>query len=189
MGGNPISTYCPLCVSRCGARADVTDGTFVALLPDPSHPTGKAICIKGKAAPEIVYHKSRLLHPLRRTSPKDAADPGWEQITWDEALDMIAERLTTLAASDGPESVGFSSSSPSTSAISDAVDWVQRLIRAFGSPNYCNYVELCGWGRYLAPLYAHRATPTAGSQFELIHDLQSLLTYCSSSLVVGNARK
>jgi anaerobic selenocysteine-containing dehydrogenase len=48
---------------------------------------------------------------------------------------------------------GFSSSSPSTSAISDAVDWVQRLIRAFGSPNYCNYVELCGWGRYFAPLY------------------------------------
>ncbi len=64
----------------------------------------------------------------------------------------------TLAASDGPESVGFSSSSPSTSAISDAVDWVQRLIRAFGSPNYCNYMELCGWGRYLAPLYTFGAS-------------------------------
>ena len=54
--------------------------------------------------------------------------------------------------------MGFSSSSPSTSAISDAVDWVQRLIRAFGSPNYCTYMELCGWGRYLAPLYTFGAS-------------------------------
>jgi anaerobic selenocysteine-containing dehydrogenase len=54
--------------------------------------------------------------------------------------------------------VGFSSSSPSTSAISDAVDWIQRLMRAFGSPNYCSYMELCGWGRYLAPLYTFGAS-------------------------------
>lgn len=158
MGVDPVPTYCPLCVSRCGARAEVTDGTFLALLPDPSHPTGKAICLKGKAAPEIVYHPSRILHPLRRTRPKDAADPGWKRITWDEALDTVAERLKSAAATAGPESVGFSSSSPSTSAISDAVDWIQRLIRVFGSPNYCNYMELCGWGRYLAPLYTFGAS-------------------------------
>lgn len=158
MGEDSVPTYCPLCVSRCGARAELSDGTLLALHPDPSHPTGKAICLKGKAAPEIVYHPSRLLHPLRRTKPKDAGDPGWERITWDEALDAVAVRLRTAAATDGPESVGFSSSSPSTSAISDAVDWVQRLVRAFGSPNYCNYMELCGWGRYLAPLYTFGAS-------------------------------
>ncbi|WP_460715449.1 molybdopterin-containing oxidoreductase family protein [Nocardioides dilutus] len=158
MGADPVPTYCPLCVSRCGARAEVADGRFLALLPDPSHPTGKAICVKGKAAPEIVYHPSRLLHPMKRTSPKDSADPGWERISWDEALDEVAGRLTALAASDGPESVGFSSSSPSTSAISDAIDWVQRLVRCFGSPNFCTYMELCGWGRYLAPLYTFGAS-------------------------------
>ena len=74
VGGDLVPTFCPLCVSRCGARAEVTDGAFRALLPDPSHPTGRAICLKGKAAPEIVYHPSRLLHPLRRTKPKDAPD-------------------------------------------------------------------------------------------------------------------
>ena len=158
VGGELVPTFCPLCVSRCGARAEVTDGDLLALLPDPSHPTGRAICVKGKAAPEIVYHPSRLVHPLRRTRPKDAPDPGWERITWDEALGTVAARLKTAAAAGGPESVGFSSSSPSTSAISDAVDWVQRLIRAFGSPNYCNYMELCGWGRYLAPLYTFGAS-------------------------------
>jgi anaerobic selenocysteine-containing dehydrogenase len=158
MTGASVPTFCPLCVSRCGARADVSDGTLLALHPDPSHPTGSAICLKGKAAPEIVYHPARLLHPLRRTNPKGAPDPGWERITWDEALDAVAARLRKAAAADGPESVGFSTSSPSTSAISDAVDWVQRLIRAYGSPNYCSYMELCGWGRYLAPMYTFGAS-------------------------------
>ncbi|HWI34744.1 MAG TPA: molybdopterin-dependent oxidoreductase [Lapillicoccus sp.] len=158
MGRDPVPTFCPLCVSRCGARAEVSDGTLLALHPDPSHPTGKAICLKGKAAPEIIYHASRLLHPLRRTTPKDAADPGWERITWDEALDAVADRLTSAAATGGPGSVAFSSSSPSTSAISDSVDWIQRLARAFGTPNYSSYMELCGWGRYLAPLYTFGAS-------------------------------
>ncbi len=162
MPGDLVPTFCPLCVSRCGARAEVEDGVFRALLPDPSHPTGKAICLKGKAAPEIVGHPDRLLHPLRRTAPKDAADPGWERIGWDEALDTVAARLRSAAATGGPESVAFSSSSPSTSAISDAIDWIQRLVRAFGSPNFCNYMELCGWGRFLAPLYTFGA-PVPGT--------------------------
>ena len=63
---------------------------LVALEPDPSHPTGQALCVKGKAAPELVHHPERLLHPLRRTNPKGAPDPGWEPISWDEALDLVA---------------------------------------------------------------------------------------------------
>ena len=55
-----IPTYCALCVSRCGAIAVVDDGRFVALEPDPSHPTGQALCAKGRAAPELVYHADRL---------------------------------------------------------------------------------------------------------------------------------
>jgi anaerobic selenocysteine-containing dehydrogenase len=152
-----VPTYCPLCVSRCGALAEVDDGRLLALHPDPSHPTGQALCLKGKAAPDIVAHRERLLHPLRRTAPKDAADPGWEQISWDAALDTIAERLQAAAAAGGPESVAFTSSSPSTSAISDAAAWIQRLVRAFGSPNFSSYMELCGWGRNFAPLYTFGA--------------------------------
>jgi anaerobic selenocysteine-containing dehydrogenase len=148
-----VSTYCPLCVSRCGAKATVRGGTLLALEPDPTHPTGKALCVKGKAAPEIVHHPERLLHPLKRTSPKGAEDPGWQRIPWDEALDEIATRLLTLKRDYGAETVVFGSASPSTSAMSDSVDWVMRLRRAFGSPNQSVYMELCGWGRYLASLY------------------------------------
>ncbi|HET7725486.1 MAG TPA: molybdopterin-dependent oxidoreductase, partial [Propionibacteriaceae bacterium] len=136
-----VPTFCPLCVSRCGATAVVVDGRLESLRPDPSHPTGAALCVKGKAAPEILSHPDRLLYPLRRTTPKGSADPGWERITWDEALDTISRRLRDLAAAYGPESVVFGSSSPSTSAMSDAVDWVMRLRRAFGSPNMSVYME------------------------------------------------
>jgi anaerobic selenocysteine-containing dehydrogenase len=153
-----VPTFCPLCVSRCGATATIADGEFVALGPDPRHPTGQALCVKGKAAPEIVRHPDRLLHPLQRTRPKGDPDPGWQRISWDEALDTVADRLRALAGESGPESVVFGSASPSTSAMSDSIDWVQRLQRAFGTPNLCGYAELCGWGRYFASLYTFGAS-------------------------------
>jgi anaerobic selenocysteine-containing dehydrogenase len=151
-----VATFCPLCVSRCGALATVTNGTF-ALNRDPSHPTGKALCVKGKEAPAITAHPSRLRYPMKRTNPKGSADPGWRQIGWDEALDVVADRLRAMAGEHGPESVVFASVSPSTSAIVDCVDWIQRLARAFGSPNFLTSIELCGWGRYLASMYTFGA--------------------------------
>src|ERR687887_1146357 len=139
-----IPGYCAMCISRCGSIAVVEDGRFVALGTDPSHPTGQALCAKGRAAPELVYHPERLTHPLRRTRPKGDPDPGWERISWDEALDRTAAKLSELAQHHGRESVVFSSVSPSTSAIADSFHWVHRLMRAFGSPNLCASMELCG---------------------------------------------
>jgi len=148
-----IRGYCALCISRCGSIAVVEDGRFVALEPDPSHPTGQALCAKGRAAPELVYHSDRLLYPLKRTRPKGDPDPGWQRISWGEALALTATRLRQLAERYGPESVVFTSVSPSTSAIADSSVWIQRLMRAFGSPNLCGSMELCGWGRAYATRY------------------------------------
>lgn len=153
-----IPGYCALCVSRCGSIAVIEDGRFVALEPDPSHPTGKALCAKGRAAPEFVYHPDRLLYPLKRTRPKGDPDPGWQRISWDEALDLTATRLRQIADEHGRESVVFSVVSPSTSASDDSLAWVQRLTNAFGSPNLCEAMELCGWGRYLATQYTFGAS-------------------------------
>jgi len=150
-----IPGYCALCISRCGAIAVVEHGRFVALEPDPSHPTGQALCAKGRAAPELVYHQDRLLYPLKRTRPKGDPDPGWQRISWDEALELTASRLRQLAEQHGPESVVFSMVSASTSAIADSQPWIQRLMRAFGSPNLCGSMELCGWGRGYASRYTY----------------------------------
>jgi anaerobic selenocysteine-containing dehydrogenase len=145
--------YCGLCIARCGTVATLTDGRFTRLDPDPTHPTGAAICAKGRAAPELVYHKDRLRRPLRRTRPKDDANPGWEEISWDAALDEIAAAMLRIAREHGPEAVAFSQSSGSTTAIADSAAYVRRLMNAFGTPNLVWALDLCGWGRAFATRY------------------------------------
>src|SRR5215470_3978823 len=134
-GTHRVHGYCGLCIARCGCVAVVEDGRFTRLEPDPGHPTGQALCAKGRAGPELVYHPARLTHPLRRTRPKGDRDPGWQRISWEEALGLTAAKLSQLAKQYGPESVVFTLASPSTSASSDSVIWIERLMRAFGSPN------------------------------------------------------
>jgi anaerobic selenocysteine-containing dehydrogenase len=148
-----IPGYCGLCIARCGAVATVQDGRFTRLDPDPSHPTGQALCAKGRASPELAYHQERLTHPLRRTRPKGDPDPGWERISWDEALDMTAAAMRRIAERGGPQGVAFGVSSPSTSAIADSDGFIRRLMNAFGTPNSCSHIEFCGWGRGFATRY------------------------------------
>ncbi|RAW91888.1 molybdopterin-dependent oxidoreductase [Photorhabdus laumondii] len=137
--------YCTLCRSRCGTVNEVRNDTLIKIQQNPKHPTGNAMCMKGKAAPELAHSPNRILHPLRRTNPKGDADPGWEKITWDEALTYVAEKLAFYKAESGAESVAFSVTSPSGTPLSDSLEWIERFIRNFGSPNVCYSTEVCNW--------------------------------------------
>jgi anaerobic selenocysteine-containing dehydrogenase len=154
-GTQRIHGYCGLCIARCGSVAVVEDGRFTRLEPDPAHPTGQALCAKGRAAPELVYHPERLTHPLRRTRPKGDPDPGWERIGWDEALDLTAAAMRRIAERHGPQAVAFSQSSPSTTAIADSAGFVRRLMNAFGTPNAVTSLDVCGWGRAFATRFTY----------------------------------
>jgi anaerobic selenocysteine-containing dehydrogenase len=145
-----VPAFCPLCASRCGCEAVVEDGRLLAIEPDPTHPTGKALCAKGRASPALVEAPDRLLHPMRRTRPKGDPDSGWRRISWDEALDETAAAMRRIASDSGPEAVAFAVTTSSGTAISDAQPWVDRLINAFGSPNNCNAWEICAWHRQYA---------------------------------------
>lgn len=145
-----IPSFCTQCRSRCGCVAVVDDGRLTAIEPDPSHPTGAKLCPKGRAAPELVYHPDRLTTPLRRTAPKGAADPGWQPISWDAALDEIAERMAGIKAQHGAEQVAFSVTTPSGSHLQDSIAWIERLIRAYGSPNTIYATEICNWHKDFA---------------------------------------
>jgi anaerobic selenocysteine-containing dehydrogenase len=153
VGPRRIQGYCGLCVARCGAIAIVEDGRFARLEPDPTHPTGQALCAKGRAAPELVYHPERLTYPLRRTRPKGESDPGWERIGWDEALNLTVAAMRRVAERHGRQAVAFTLSSPSTTAIADSSGFIQRLANAFGTPNAAITLDLCGWGRGFATRY------------------------------------
>jgi len=145
-----VRGYCTLCRSRCGAVYTVGGGSLLAVRPDTEHPTGAALCPKGRAAPEIVHSPDRLTHPLRRTTPKSDPDPRWREIGWDEAMSEIAERLGRIRDTSGPEAVAFSVTSPSGTPMSDSIDWVERFIRLFGSPNTCYSTEICNWHKDFA---------------------------------------
>lgn len=137
--------FCALCKSRCGAMMVTKDGRLVAQEPLPQHPTGAALCVKGKAAPEIVYSPQRQLYPLRRTRPKGDPDPGWRRISWDEALDETAMRLGAIRTAHGAEAVAIGLTTPSGTPISDDLRWIERFINAFGTPNTVYGTEICNW--------------------------------------------
>jgi anaerobic selenocysteine-containing dehydrogenase len=150
-----VHGYCGLCIARCGCVAVLEDGRFTRLHPDPAHPTGQALCAKGRAAPELVYHTGRLTHPLRRTRPKGDPDPGWERIGWDEALNLTAAAMRRIAERHGPEAVAFTIPSGSTTAIGDSSGFIRRLMNAFGTPNSSFTLDVCGWGRAYATRYTY----------------------------------
>lgn len=137
--------YCTLCRSRCGTINTVQNDQLLQVRPNPEHPTGNSMCLKGKAAPELLHSADRQLYPMRRTNPKNHPDPGWEVISWDQALNEVAQRLETARREAGAESVAFAVTTPSGTPLSDSIDWIERFIRLYGSPNNCYATEICNW--------------------------------------------
>ena len=139
--------YCALCWSSCGCVSVVEDGKLIAVEPDPEHPTGESLCGKGLAAPEYVYSEARVLYPMKRTRPKGDPDPGWQRISWDEALDTTAKEIKRITAESGSESVAFSVTTTAGTAMQDSYPFVERLRHAVGSPNEVASIELCDFSK------------------------------------------
>ena len=71
----------------------VKDGKVVNVEGDPDHPiTHGRLCVRCLTLPEYMYNDKRILTPLKR-DPKDRGKDKWESISWDEALDIIEERV------------------------------------------------------------------------------------------------
>jgi anaerobic selenocysteine-containing dehydrogenase len=96
---------CPLdCQDTCAWVAEVADGRVVAVRGAKDHPfTRGALCAKVNDYERRVYATDRLLHPLRRIGSK--GDGRFERVSWDEALDLIAERFLAVIDEHGPEAI------------------------------------------------------------------------------------
>ena len=95
-------TACSLdCFDACGIVAEVADGRIVRIGGDPGHPiTRGALCNKvNHYLRDRFYHPDRQLHPLRKLEGR------WQRVAWDDALDLIAEKLTRAKARHGTLSV------------------------------------------------------------------------------------
>lgn len=184
-------SYCAQCKSRCGCWAVVEDGRLKAIEPMPEHPSGKALCPKGHASTELVYHPDRLTHPLRRTSPK-GAPPEWKRISWDEALDEIAARMADVRDNHGPEQCAFSVTTGSGTHISDAISWIERFIRVYGSPNTIYSTEICNWHKDFASRFTYGSDigvpDFANTETALIWGHNPATTWLSRSTEIREAR-
>ncbi len=101
-------TACPLdCPDTCSLTVTVTDGRISkidAAPADEGNPlTQGFICQKVKRHARRVYAPERVLTPMLRTGPKGAAE--FRAVPWDEALDLVAERIRTAVAEHGTDSV------------------------------------------------------------------------------------
>ena len=90
-------TSCNMCNQAvfCGLKGTVVDGKLVRVEGNDQHSKPKP-CLKGLTSVQNVYDPNRLLYPVKRTNPKKGIgeDPGWERISWDEALETIAAKST-----------------------------------------------------------------------------------------------
>jgi anaerobic selenocysteine-containing dehydrogenase len=142
-----VQGYCGLCAVHCPTVTTVAGDQVLSVEAPPPPPQPGAICAKGRAAPEFLDHPERVNYPMRRTRPKTDPDPGWERITWDEALDLIAARLLAVRETDGPQAVAFSKGTSGGTGLNEVEPWLGRLTALFGTPNVVSTTHLCQWPR------------------------------------------
>ncbi|MBW2368186.1 MAG: molybdopterin-dependent oxidoreductase [Deltaproteobacteria bacterium] len=132
-----LYTDCTLCYHSCGTKVTVKEGKAVKLEGLKSHPLNKgALCPKGTAALEWIYSPDRIKHPMKRVNGR------FEQISWNQALDEIADKLAQLKAEYGPQILGVFSGSVGVENL-EMAGLTQRFQAAYGSPNFFAVEGVC----------------------------------------------
>ncbi len=88
--GKISTTICPFCGVGCGQIVEVREGKIVGIEGDPDHPINEgSVCSKGAALYQ-VHHNERRLRKIRYRKPGGST---WEELSWDQAVKMIADRV------------------------------------------------------------------------------------------------
>ncbi len=126
-GLQKVPTFCDICFWKCGAIAYVQDGKLWKIEGNPDDPLSRGrLCPRGTGGVGAHFDADRLKAPLIRS--KRRGEDVWAQVTWDEALGHVAERMQAIKARYGPEAVAlFSHGLGGT--------FLKHTIKAYGSPN------------------------------------------------------
>jgi thiosulfate reductase/polysulfide reductase chain A len=125
-----VRTVCQACHCECGVLAHVNNGRVIKIEGDPENLMNRGfICVKGRVQPQVLYHPDRLKYPMRRVGSRGSGK--WEKISWEAALDEIAEKLTKNREQNGPESFAvIHGTGPRPTLYSTAL-----LAYSLGTPN------------------------------------------------------
>jgi len=132
-----VKSHCRMCHGGCGVLVYTKNGKVEKIAGDPDCPIAHGtLCPKGIATTQIAYNENRLTHPVKRIGPKGSGQ--WERISWDEALDTIAEKINGYKADFGAESIvmGYG-----TGRDNEAV--IYRFANLLGTPNVLTAGHLC----------------------------------------------
>ena len=142
---NVVKTTCNMCLRRCGIDAHVENGRIAKITGMDEHPYN-TLCIKAMAIPELVHSKERLTNPLKKV------DGDFREISWDEALGFIADKLTDIKQKHGARALAMYFGVAFT--YSHVEYMARRFCDLYGTPNYTSGASLC----YLAKTIAHKLT-------------------------------
>ena len=141
-----IRSACRMCHGVCQVLVHLEGDRVVKITGDHDSPTSRGyLCPKGAASPELLYHSDRIVYPLRRAGRR--GENQWERITWDEALDEIASRLTAIKNESGSE---YFSMMQGTGR--PYMGFTNRFANAFGTPNFTGVAHICYIPRILASM-------------------------------------
>ena len=148
MNSKRIPTACGMCYVGCGVLVEVQDGVVVSIEGNPDNPQNRGMmCAKGKAGPMNLYNPNRVTVPLKRTNPNKGldVDPGWKEISWDEALDTIVAALERIR--DDPKKLWIQC----WESVGDQMFWLKVFGSAFGTP-HVNHAASPTCGKVVHPV-------------------------------------
>lgn len=114
---------CNLCEAICGLELTLEDGRVTGIRGHEADPLSRGyICPKGVSMADLYEDPDRLRRPIRRIG--DGAEATWEELGWDEALDLVADRLAATAAEHGPDALGVYLGNPNAHSVGFATHGV-----------------------------------------------------------------
>ena len=155
------------CGGRCVLKAWVNDGTITRITtddrPDSFEDPQLRACMRGRSYRERVYHPDRLKYPMKRVGER--GDGEFERISWDEALDTVAEELQRIKDEYGPEAMMNMYASGGGSTLRGSASSGRLLNLLGGQLNYHNtYSTACtAW----ATPYSYGTGVTGNSRDDL----------------------
>ncbi|MCL5291335.1 MAG: molybdopterin-dependent oxidoreductase [Actinobacteria bacterium] len=148
-----VKAVCGICNGACGLNVSIEDGTVVEVQGWKGYPyTEGFICPKGKAIPEIINAPDRIRRPLYKLN-----DGSFVEISWDEALDMIADSLNRIKAEHGAEVVAIHTGQ--AGVRKEFPYYAQRFCQAFGTPNYSSAGSHCHMSKLIAGVLTFGGLP------------------------------
>ncbi|MFH1646254.1 MAG: molybdopterin-dependent oxidoreductase [Chloroflexota bacterium] len=137
MADSIVKSTCRGCHGVCGVRLHLRDGKLVKVTGDPESPLSRGyICIKGRVAPELLYHPDRLKYPLKRVGER--GENRWQRINWDEALYTITEKLLSVKRDFGVESIVGARGTGRPYYV-----LFHRFLNCLGTPNRLGFAHTC----------------------------------------------